>query len=40
MGNMFTDSYPMLVPGISHGRCVTFGRLLGQALATGKLIGQ
>lgn len=34
-GNFFTDSYPILVPGISHGRCVTFGRLVGQALAKG-----
>ena len=35
-GNFFTDSYPILVPGISHGRCVTFGRILGQALANGE----
>jgi fumarate reductase flavoprotein subunit len=34
-GNFFTDSYPILLPGISHGRCVTFGRLVGQALANG-----
>lgn len=37
-GNFFTDSYPILIPGISHGRCVTFGRLLGQALAQGTTI--
>ncbi len=35
-GNFFTDSYPILIPGISHGRCVTFGRILGQALANGE----
>ena len=35
-GNFFTDSYPILLPGISHGRCVTFGHLLGKALAEGK----
>jgi fumarate reductase flavoprotein subunit len=35
-GNFFTDSYPILVPGISHGRCVTFGRLVGQALTKGE----
>jgi len=38
MGNMITDSYPYLVPGISHGRCVTFGRKLAQALVEGKLL--
>lgn len=37
-GNFFTDSYPILIPGISHGRCVTFGRVLGQALAQGTTI--
>ena len=38
MGNMITDSYPYLVPGISHGRCVTFGRKLAQALVAGELL--
>lgn len=37
-GNFVTDSYPILIPGISHGRCVTFGRLLGQALAKGETL--
>lgn len=37
-GNFVTDSYPILFPGISHGRCVTFGRLLGQALAKGETL--
>ena len=35
-GNFFTDSYPILIPAISHGRCVTIGRMLGQALAKGE----
>lgn len=38
MGNMITDSYPYLVPGISHGRCITFGRKLAQALVNGELL--
>lgn len=38
MGNMITDSYPYLVPGISHGRCVTFGRKLVQALMDDELL--
>lgn len=38
MGNMITDSYPYLVPGISHGRCITFGRKLAQALVKGELL--
>ena len=37
-GNFFTDSYPMLFPGISHGRALKFGWVLGKALAEGKLI--
>lgn len=37
-GNFFTDSYPMLFPGISHGRALTFGWVLGKALAEGELI--
>lgn len=36
MGNMITDSYPYLVPGISHGRCITFGCKLAQALVKGE----
>lgn len=38
MGNMITDSYPYLVPGISHGRCITFGRKLAQALVKGEIL--
>ena len=37
-GNFFTDAYPMLFSGISHGRALTFGWILGEALAKGELI--
>ena len=37
-GNFFADDYPLLTPGISHGRAITFGRVLGEALAKGKKI--
>ena len=37
-GNFFTDAYPMLFSGISHGRGLTFGWILGEALAKGELI--
>jgi hypothetical protein len=33
----FTDDYPLLTPGISHGRAAVFGRLVGKALAHDKL---
>lgn len=36
-GDFFTDDYPLLTPGISHGRSITFGRLVGKALAKGEL---
>lgn len=32
-GDFFANSYPVCVPGTSHGRSVTFGRLVGKALA-------
>ena len=32
-GNFFADGYPMVCPGISHGRAITFGYVLGEALA-------
>jgi fumarate reductase flavoprotein subunit len=32
-GDMFAVDYPTVFPGLSHGRCVTFGRLVGLALA-------
>ena len=36
-GDFFCDDYPLITPGISHGRCVTFGQLVGKALAHGEL---
>lgn len=32
-GDFFGIDYPVHCPGISHGRCVTFGQLVGEALA-------
>jgi fumarate reductase flavoprotein subunit len=32
-GDMFAVDYPTVFPGLSHGRCVTFGRLIGMHLA-------
>ena len=32
-GDVFGQDYPVHYPGISHGRCVTFGQLVGEALA-------
>jgi fumarate reductase flavoprotein subunit len=37
-GNFFGNDYTSICLGISHGRCLTFGRLLGQALSEGRLI--
>ncbi|HEY3423223.1 MAG TPA: FAD-binding protein [Negativicutes bacterium] len=37
-GNFFGNDYPLVAPGLSHGRCLTFGRLLGQAVAKDKYI--
>ena len=37
-GDFFANSYPVTVPGADHGRAVTFGYLVGQALAQGKNI--
>ena len=37
-GNFFTDSYPMIFSGISHGRGMTFGWLVGKALASDTLV--
>ncbi len=37
-GDFFAFSYPVICPGISHGRCLTFGQLVGKALAEGKTI--
>ncbi len=37
-GDFFGLAYPVHCPGVSHGRCVTFGQLVGEALAQGKTI--
>jgi fumarate reductase flavoprotein subunit len=34
MGNRFAVDYPTMVPGISHGMCITFGRIAGKNAAT------
>lgn len=34
-GDFFANSYPVACPGLSHGRALTFGYLVGKALATG-----
>ncbi len=39
-GNYFANDYPLLAPGMSHGRCLVLGRLLGQGIATGTPIQQ
>jgi fumarate reductase flavoprotein subunit len=31
-GDFFAVGYPTVFPGLSHGRCITFGRLVGLAL--------
>ena len=33
-GDFFGGDYPVHCPGISHGRCVVFGQLVGESLAT------
>jgi fumarate reductase flavoprotein subunit len=37
-GDFFANSYPVTLPGTSHGRSITFGRLVGRALAMGKTL--
>ncbi len=37
-GDFFANSYPVTVPGADHGRALTFGRLVGLALAAGENI--
>ena len=34
-GNFFSNEYPMVCPGISHGRAITLGYVLGEALSQG-----
>jgi fumarate reductase flavoprotein subunit len=33
MGNFFANEYPLLAPGLSHGRAIVLSHLLGQKLA-------
>jgi fumarate reductase flavoprotein subunit len=37
-GDMFAVDYPTVFPGLSHGRCVTFGRLVGLSLAGKEMV--
>lgn len=37
-GDFFANSYPVTLPGTSHGRAVVYGRLVGQALAHDTVI--
>ena len=37
-GDFFVLNYPVHCPGVSHGRCLTFGQLVGEALATDTVI--
>jgi succinate dehydrogenase/fumarate reductase flavoprotein subunit len=39
-GDFFANSYPVTLPGTSHGRSITFGYLVGRALALGKTISE
>ncbi len=39
MGNFFANDYPICAPGLSHGRCLTLGALIGRAVATGQALG-
>lgn len=39
-GDFFAFTYPVHCPGVSHGRCVTFGQLVGEALAKDTVISQ
>ena len=37
-GDFFSINYPVMLPGISHGRAITFGALVGAAVADGTKI--
>lgn len=39
-GDFFGNDYPVHCPGVSHGRCVTFGQLVGEACAKDTLISK
>ena len=32
-GNLYASDYPINIPGNSHGRCLTWGLLLGEQFA-------
>ena len=38
-GDFFANSYPVTLPGTSHGRSICFGYLVGEALAKGTVLG-
>ena len=37
-GDFFANSYPVTLPGTSHGRSITFGNIVGHAVARGEAI--
>ncbi|MBR2836276.1 MAG: FAD-binding protein [Coriobacteriales bacterium] len=37
-GNYYSVDYPAIIGGMSHGRCLTTGYLLGAALAKGEIV--
>lgn len=39
-GDFFGFNYPVHCPGISHGRCVVFGQLVGESLAKDTVLTQ
>ncbi len=39
-GDFFGNDYPVHCPGVSHGRCVTFGQLVGEACAKDTVISK
>lgn len=36
-GDFYANDYPVIVPGLSHGRCITFGYLAGQNATAEKV---
>ena len=36
-GDFFANDYPTICPGIGHGRCLTFGRMVGIKAAGGDI---
>lgn len=39
-GDFFGYDYPVHCPGVSHGRCITFGQLVGESLAKDIVIAE